>query len=91
MEELGRHNFVLDVDLDDEVTNVCEDLPVETIRKDRQHKLIVVLPPARSISPVTVQGWLLFLIMLRRTLRDTITARMKRSLESRMNLKYIVY
>ena len=62
MEDLGRQKFVLaesivDDDLDDEVNDVCETLPPETMRRDRQHKLSVVLPPARSRSPVTVQEW----------------------------------
>ena len=58
MEDPGRQKFVLAESIvDDEVNDVCEYLPPETRRRDRQHKLSVVLPPARSRSPVTVQEW----------------------------------
>ena len=59
MENRTRKEFVLatekpDESLDDEVNDLVEK---ETMRKDRQHKLSVVLPPVRSRSPVTVQEW----------------------------------
>ena len=60
MENRTRKKFVLakeepDKSLDDEVNDLDGNVAKETIRKDRQHKLSVVLPPVRSRSPVTVQ------------------------------------
>ena len=62
MENRTRKKFVLakeepDKSLDDEVNDLDGNVAKETIRKDRQHKLSVVLPPVRSRSPVTVQEW----------------------------------
>ena len=62
MENRTRKEFVLatekaDESLDDEVNDLVDNFAKETMRKDRQHKLSVVLPPVRSRSPVTVQEW----------------------------------
>ena len=62
MENRTRKKFVFatekaDESLDDEVNDLHGNVAKETMRKDRQHKLSVVLPPVRSRSPVTVQEW----------------------------------
>ena len=59
MEDDTRQKIVVDENQndEDEETENHKYINTETMRKDRQHKLSVVLPPARSRSPVTVQEW----------------------------------
>ena len=62
MENQTRKTFVLtseevNENLDVEVNDLDENVAKVTIRKDRQHRLSVVLPHVRSRSPVTVQEW----------------------------------